>query len=275
MKKNSHKGSLLLFFSLATVVAIAASGFYVNTFAQSPTPTATEPSTSTPTATTKPAQKREETEQTKELKKQLAENQKEHQKALEGYRDQLLNTVLMSVLATVVAITLTFFGYQFFTSVIGRELDKRTIKAELEEELRTFIHNEIRNFEQRLAAKQSQIEIKLNWLEYQFRSLSAQQLENEQKPELSDSILKVRRHAINTLRTLQKSNQGILVEDCINSEIEAVKFFCSTLNSEIVQNNLELRKEISKIKEMIEKIPKEEVRDLDLIKARLNELIHT
>jgi hypothetical protein len=281
MKKYSHTGFSLLFLPLATVAMLGTSSIKTHVDAQYPPPII--PAQSTPgnsPAANQPGQRQKLNTQKPNTQKPEATvtnlpsetPEEKYQKKLEEYQDKLLHTVLLTVLGTVVAISLTFFGYQVFANVIGREQDRKSIQNDLENSLRVFVKEEIKRFELNLSAKHRQIETKLKWIEYQICSFSAQQLEIDKMPEVFDDILKDRRRAIETLQDLQDLHQGSLVDECLATELEAIHIFCYGLNSEKLEINSESQAEIRKLKTILNKI-KDYKTYTDKIEQELNKLL--
>lgn len=201
---------------------------------------------------------------------QAKENEKNVLDIMKDYNQSLLDTILLSLLGTVVTISFSFFGYQWFSSILSREQDKADIQRKLQDWLQ---QHEIANIQQSLWTKTEErldrIEIKLKWLEYQIAVLSAEQIEMQhllQPPitqdnkeyqkmqKLSQQPILLQEHirAIDILYNLPE-NQGSAVRQCLEEEFASIKYIFANLTKDNL-NNQTLHQQIQRLQGMFENL---------------------
>ncbi|BAY07094.1 hypothetical protein [Calothrix sp. NIES-2098] len=258
-----HKHNLILIFLICLSLSI---GYFLGTqslnkplYAQEPLTAIAIPSTNSKINTPLPQSSNSPKEDTQDALELMKE-----------YNKSLLDTIFLSLVGTVVTISLTFFGYQWFTSVLSREQDKEAITRKLQdwlekEELVKIQNNLQENLWTATEEKLYRIEVKLKWLEYQVSVLSAEQIDIQQQVQQpfyfkeyqtfnQPIALQERLRAIRILQNLQYDYQGSAILECLEEELGAIKYIFYSLNNHSLNANPNLKIQLEQMKNILREL---------------------
>jgi hypothetical protein len=204
-----------------------------------------------------------------DLEKRL-KNTEDKLESTKDYNKSISDTVFPAILSAVLTILATFLTFQWVTNIWSHNKDKEDIQRKLQDWFEKEESIKIQNNLQTILWNQteqifSRIEIKIKWLEYQIAVLAAEQMEMQQSQTsnmLSEYqriqqysrqpiLLQQRIQAIRVLQYLESKHQGTEVRDCLEEELEAVKYFFENITAENLNKTPIINEQIKEVNELL------------------------